>query len=217
MKNILCIRLLRCIGHSAKPVNAVHVSRTNVSGGIMNAPTTRAFRTTLLSFVSATILAVPSLTFAQQKLKYAFSNASATAKYVEQHTLDVGDIPGHQIRIASLQTKYTGDAPEYDGVKVAEALGWLTSDYINGSGRFTQHSVLQMKNGDKIFTRAEGLVQTSMHPEGGKSTAFSTVTTITGGTGKFSTIRGTIRGSGATDFKTGPVNNPSEGEYWFEK
>ena len=26
-----------------------------------------------------------------------------------------------------------------------------------------------------------------------------------------------VRGSGATDFKTGPSPNPSEGEYWFER
>ena len=53
--------------------------------------------------------------------------------------------------------------------------------------------------------------------DGGRKSSFSTVTTLTGGTGKFAAIRGTIRGSGTTDFKTPPTINPSEGEYWYAK
>jgi hypothetical protein len=52
--------------------------------------------------------------------------------------------------------------------------------------------------------------------EGGDS-SYTTVTTLTGGTGKFSTIRGTLRGVEATDFKTGLSGVKTEGEYWFEK
>ena len=96
-------------------------------------------------------------------------------------------------------------------------MGWLASDYIGASGRFTSYGVLHMANGDRIFTRADGLSQTSIGADGGRRTSFSTVTTLTGGTGKFATIRGTIRGSGVTDLKTGTTGNPSEGEYWFEK
>ena len=38
-------------------------------------------------------------------------------KYGEQLGLDVGDVPGHQIRVARLQTTYTDNAPVVDGVK----------------------------------------------------------------------------------------------------
>jgi hypothetical protein len=131
--------------------------------------------------------------------------------------LDVGDVPGHQIRVASLQTKFANEAPEYDGVKVSESAGWLASDYIGASGRFTQYSVLLMANGDKIYSRSEGLSQTSIAADGTRRTSFSTVTTLAGGTGKFATIRGTIRGSGTTDLKTGTTGSPAEGEYWFDK
>jgi hypothetical protein len=41
------------------------------------------------------------------------------------------------------------------------------------------------------------------------------VTTLTGGTGKFKGIRGTLRGSGLTDFKTSG-GGETEGEYWIE-
>ena len=105
----------------------------------------------------------------------------------------------------------------YDGVKVLETKGWLRSDYINRNGGFTQYTVLQMANGDKIYQTIEGQTQTSVGSDGAGRTSFSTITHLTGGTGKFANIRGLIRGSGVSDFKTGPSNNPSEGEYWFEK
>ena len=148
---------------------------------------------------------------AQQKFKYSFG-AQAQSKYTEQHAIEPGDVAGHQIRVATINTKYGAEAPTYDGVKAVESTGWLSSDYVGGSGRFIQYSVLQMENGDKIYSVTDGQLQTSA----GKA-SFSTVTSLRGGTGKFVGIRGVIRGSGATDFKTGPSNNPSEGEYWFEK
>jgi hypothetical protein len=46
---------------------------------------------------------------------------------------------------------------------------------------------------------------------------YTNVTTLTGGTGKFRGIRGTLRGAGVTDFKTGPSAINTEGEYWLEK
>jgi hypothetical protein len=165
------------------------------------------------SVIAATILVAglqaPAL--AQQKFKYVLGNPTA-GKYTEQHTLDVGDAPGHQIRVATITTKFAGEAPTFDGVKALESTAWLMSDYRSGNGRFTQYTVLQMENGDKIYQTVEGQLQTSSSKLG-----YTTVATITGGTGKFATLRGVIRGSGVTDFKTGPSPNASEGEYWFER
>jgi len=176
----------------------------------------RVMRALLPTITGGLLLVAPVGSWAQQILKYSYKGSGAVTKYTEQHTLDVGDVTGHQIRVVSLETKYANDAPEYDGVKVVESAAWLTSDYIGGSGRFTQYAVLQMANGDKILTRTEALTLTSISTDGRKS-SFSTVTTLTGGTGKFATIRGTIRGSGSTDFKNPLTINPSEGEYWFAK
>ena len=168
----------------------------------------RSFRIATLGVLG---LGVATTTFAQEKIKYTFS-APAQSKYTEQHVLEVGDMPGHQIRVGTISTKYLTESPVFDGVKMSEASIWITSDYISGNGRFTQYVVAKMENGDKIYETVEGQLQTS----GGKA-AYSTVTTLRGGTGKFTAIRGVIRGSGVTDFKTGPTSNPSEGEYWFEK
>lgn len=171
----------------------------------------RSPRLLALAAMSVLGLTMSASAVAQQRMAFSYS-APAQSKYTEQHVLDVGDMPGHQIRVGTISTKYSNDAPVFDGVKESEATSWVTSDYINGNGRFTQYVVVQMESGDKIYQTVEGQLQTSA----GKAT-YSTVTTLRGGTGKFASIRGLIRGSGVADFKTGPSANPSVGEYWFEK
>jgi hypothetical protein len=52
--------------------------------------------------------------------------------------------------------------------------------------------------------------------DGSRRTAVTSVTTLTGGTGKFATIRGTLRSAGGTDFTRG-TGAKTEGEYWFAK
>lgn len=172
----------------------------------------------LLTIVAgALFLAASSAALAQQKFKYSFKAPEGIQKYTAQHALDVTDVPGHQIRVASLHAKFGDVAPEFDGVKATEEFTWLTSDYTNRSGRFSGYTVTHMANGDKIFNRFEGLTQTTLGPDGAGKAAFASVTTLTGGTGKFATLRGGLKGSGVTDFKTGTTANPTEGEYWFEK
>ena len=82
--------------------------------------------------------AAPAL--GQQKFKYSFKTPSGISKYTQQHVLEVGDVPGHQIRIAEIHTKFANEAPEYDGVKVVETWGRLMSGNVvtitGGTGKF---------------------------------------------------------------------------------
>ena len=126
-------------------------------------------------------------------------------------------MPGHQMRITELLSKYAGDAPVYAGVKVVESRGVLLSDYVEGNGNAFSYTVSTLENGDKIFSRSTILTQTSEGADGGRRSAFSAVTTLTGGTGKFMNIRGTLRGNGFTDLKSGLSGTVTEGEYWFTK
>jgi hypothetical protein len=153
---------------------------------------------------------------AQQKQKFFFKAPPGTTKYTQTHLMDVGDVPGHQVRIAELQSKYSGEAPVYDGVKVVEVRGVLVSDYFDGNGNAFSYGVSTLENGDKIFARTEILTHTTVGADGGRRTSFTSVVTLRGGTGRFKGIRGTLRGSGLTDLKTG-TSTQTEGEYWFEK
>ena len=169
-----------------------------------------------LSVITLLCFAAPTAT-AQEKMKYSFSGKPESVKYGQQHVLDVGDVPGHQLRIAELDTKYGADAPEYAGVKIVQVKGRLMSDYIDGSGRLVGYGVLYMANGDRIYTRSETTALSAPSADGSRKASFITISTITGGTGKFATIRGVLRGTGFTDFKTGTSGTQTEGEYWFEK
>ena len=172
---------------------------------------------TPILFAALVAVSAASGAFAQEKYKYSFKTPNGVTKYTQQHTLDVGDVPGHQIRVAELHTVFTGDAPAYAGVKVKESWARLTSDYVDGSGRAVQYAVAHMENGDKVFSRTELIAQSSVGADGARKLAFTTVITLTGGTGKFAGIRGTLRGRGMSDMKTGTSDTQTEGEYWFEK
>jgi hypothetical protein len=154
---------------------------------------------------------------AQEKHKYFFKAPPGATKYGQTQVLEVGDVPGHQMRLTETLSKYPGEAPVYAGVKVVEARGVRVSDYIGGSGTAQSYGVWTLENGDKIFARVTILTHTSVGADGGRRTSFTTVTTLTGGTGKFTGIRGTLRGSGFTDLKTGTSGTETQGEYWFEK
>lgn len=171
----------------------------------------------LAVLVAAWLGAVSGAALAQERHKYSFKAPPGTTKFAQTQMLDVGDVPGHQMRITELLSKYPGDAPVYAGVKVVEARGVLFSDYVEGSGNAFTYTVNTLENGDKIFSRTTILTQTSVGADGGRRSAFSAVTTLTGGTGKFTNIRGTLRGSGFSDMKSGLSGTETEGEYWFAK
>jgi len=78
-------------------------------------------------------------------------------------------------------------------------------------------NVTVLENGDKIFSRSETLTHGIVESDGSRKGTYTSVTTLTGGTGKFATIRGTLRTVGGGDYKTGLSGVKTEGEYWFEK
>ena len=157
----------------------------------------------------------PPDAWAQEKQKYSFKAPTGVTKYEEQHAIDVGDVPGHQVRVFVAHAVYTGEAPVYDGVKVKEGWTRASTDYTEGNGNGAGYTVAALENGDKIFGRWQGITQTTVSADGSKLTKTNAVTTLTGGTGKFKGIHGTLRTVTTTDFKT-LGESVTEGEYWIE-
>src|SRR5260221_4407872 len=114
-----------------------------------------------------------------QKQKYSFKLPPGAGKYAQQHAIDVGDVPGHQIRVLELHYNYTDEAPVYDGVKVKE--GWLraSTDYTEGNGHGTGYTRSVLENGDTILGRWEAITQTTKAAYGSKVTRTAHVTTLT--------------------------------------
>jgi len=150
---------------------------------------------------------------AQQKQKVSIKSLAANTKYTQQHVIDVGDAANHQVRVYEILRQYPSDAPVINSVKVKE---WWTrglSDYTDNSGSGTTYGVFMMENGDKFFVRSSLVAQSQGD---GKLNAV-TSGTVTGGTGKFSGMKGILSTSNKADPKAGMNEAQTELEYWFDK
>ena len=130
--------------------------------------------TSLAVLVAAWLGAASGEALAQEKHKYYFKAPPGTSKFTQTHLLDVGDLPGHQMRIAELQSKFPGEAPTYGGVKVVEARTVIFSDYTNGNGTAFYYAVSTLENGDKIFQRGEIMAHKTV-TDGARRTSFTSV------------------------------------------
>ncbi len=172
--------------------------------------------------VFAVLVAVAAVTLAgvsagaQEKHKISYKTLAANTKYTQQHVIDVGDVPGHQVRIYEIHRTYPTGAPEYEGVKVVEE--WIRgfSDYVDINGRHSAYSVFLLENADKIFAQNDGASQTTVYPDAMRRSTATGVTRLNGGTGKFRGIRGILRYTDTFDPKAGINEGQREGEYWIE-
>jgi hypothetical protein len=154
---------------------------------------------------------------AQSRTKVVYQVSAAETKYTQQHSIPVGDMPGHEIRIYEIQ-RTLKDGPMIEGVRLKEVWSRGYSNYVEMNGPSQVYVIYVMENGDKMFGHADLVSQsTEKNPDGSfKSTA--TVTgTLTGGTGKFMGIRGLTRTKVVADVKAGTNSQQSEIEYWMAK
>jgi len=161
----------------------------------------------------------PAQTAQPERQRVSYKVLAGNTKYTQQHLIEVGDVPGHQVRVFEINRTFppgTGDAPSFNGVRVTEQWARSLSDYVDANGRVFGYFVYSMENGDKVFGRYEGITQTAA---AGKSTT-PTIVTLTGGTGKFKDLRGLLRSTNVASFVNGrAVSNETqyEGEYWLER
>jgi hypothetical protein len=154
--------------------------------------------------------------WAQQKCKLSGKNLAQDSKYVQQHMIDVEDIPGHQVRIMEIHRTPSNAKPNCEGLKVVESWNRGYSDYINGNGRAWGYRVSILENGDKIFSQYTGNSHTTLNPDGSKKGSYTGVYVMTGGTGKYRGIQGTARELSNFNMQTGFNEAEWEEEYWIE-
>jgi hypothetical protein len=161
------------------------------------------------SMCLAVALTVPPA-FAQQRL--IFKVAAENTEYTQQHTIDVGDVSGHQVRIFEVRRTYPANAPVINGIKIVESWTRGISDYTNNNGEGIVYGVYVLENGDKFFTR--GSLVALQAPDAANLTG-TTVGPITGGTGKLARINGMARLSTTANPKTGLNETQVDIEYWL--
>jgi hypothetical protein len=168
----------------------------------MNRPIVTTVAAVALLCLGATLPA--SNAAAQEKQRVSFKIPAENTKFTQQYSLDVGDAPGHRLVLFELHRTHPTNAPVINGVKLLEQIAYALSDNTNGDGTNTGYYTFLMENGDKVFTRYS-LVSQRDQPS-------TLVGPITGGTGKFSGIRGVIRQVATTG-----SDAQWDIEYWMEK
>ena len=155
---------------------------------------------------------------AEEKCKVSSIMPAANATYTQQHMIDVGDVPGHQVRILEVHRNYPPDTkPNCEGLKRTEEWDRGFSDYTDRNGPSWGYTVIVFENGDKIFCHYTGVSQTVVNPDGSKKSTYSGVRKYTGGTGRYQSVRGIERTSSIFEPDKNYNESRYEGEYWFEK
>ena len=163
----------------------------------------------------AMVLAAPVM--AQQKQSLSYSKSSSDSRYTQEHMIDVGDVPGHQVRIYEITLSFKNDELAFEGVAVKEQWVRGMSDYTNWSGPATTYSVYVLEDGNKVFMRGTVTSQMTANADGSKALRFSTVENFVGGTGKFVGIRGQTHSSGSRVPGEKALTVQTAGEYWIEQ
>ena len=154
---------------------------------------------------------------AQQMQRVSFKTSAANSKYTQQHVIDVGDVPGHQVRVFELFRAYPNDAPMINGVRLVESWSRGLSDYTDTNGPNTGYTVYVMEGGDKFFVRTATVAQNNVNPDGSRKAVSTSAGNITGGTGKFANIKGFVRTVNVFDAKAGYNDSQTEIEYSVAK
>jgi hypothetical protein len=180
----------------------------------MRRTATLVLTTVLCSGVSAgePLLPIASDALARRQ-QVVFTVDAANSKYTQQHVVDVGDVPGHQVRLFEVHRAYPKNPPVINGLKIAESWTRGVSDFTNNTGASIVYHVYIAENGDRFFIQSS-----SAGVQGGPDGKMTTTTNgpITGGTGKFSGIHGLLRTSVTADLKAGTNEVYVELEYWFD-
>ena len=154
---------------------------------------------------------------AQEKCKMSWDVPAANSNFTQQHVIDVGDVPGHQVRILELHRVFPDDKPNCEGLKRVESWNRGYSDYVDRNGHTWGYLIVVLENGDKIFGELSGTTQTVANPDGSKKSTATVVTKYTGGTGKYQGIRGIEQGISVFDPDKNLNQGHFEAEYWIEK
>jgi hypothetical protein len=154
---------------------------------------------------------------AQQVQRVSYKTLAANTKYTQQHFVDVGDVPGHQVRVLEIHRVFPNDPPVINGIKLKEQWTRGVSDYIDTNGTATNYNIFVLENGDKFFVRTTVLAQNNIKPDGSKQSVATSTGFITGGTGKLAGITGFVRSVNVFDPKAGLNEGQTEIEYSIGK
>jgi hypothetical protein len=166
------------------------------------------------AMVIGSAIALPAR--AQQRTPVAYGVPAAATRYLQQHTIDVGDVSVHQVRLFEIRTDFRDIGLEFNGVKVRESFTRGLTDYSEFTGPANSYVVFMLEDGNRVFARDTSVSHAPSTSGGGRDIHFWTATQITGGTGPFRTLRGQLRSAGSRVPGATSLTVEVSGEYWNE-
>jgi hypothetical protein len=166
-----------------------------------------------LTTITLAIVVLAGGALAQQRQHVSYKVGAENSKYTQQQNVDLRDVPNHLLRIFDVHRTFPTNAPVVNGLKIVEAWNSGIADRIDGVGPLTEYDVYVAGEGDKFFCRVDGMSQ-QVSP--GRFTV-TTFGPITGGTGKFTGIEGTVRAFATFEPATGFNETQIDIEYSIGK
>src|SRR5262245_39355227 len=71
---------------------------------------------------------------AQESQRVFFAASAENTKYTQQHLIEVGDVPGHHVRLFEIRRTFPNDPPIIGGLALKEEWFRGTSDYTDNNG-----------------------------------------------------------------------------------
>lgn len=176
--------------------------------------TRRFLRSSVLLAAIASIAAQEARS--QDKQFVSYSLPPGSARFLQEQVIDVGDVPGHKVRIFENRVDYQNVDLTIAGVRVKESFTRGASDYVNGTGTASNYGVYVLEDGNRLFTKESAVGQVSPNGDGTVVYKYSVVATFTGGTGRFRGIRGQLRGNVVRMPGDAGIRADVTGEYWLQ-
>ena len=168
------------------------------------------------AFVS-TFALLPLEIRAQERQKVRLDVSAAQNKYTYQHVLDVGDLPGHQVRMYEIQRIFGDKGPVYRGVRVVE-------EQIRGQSDMTSGTVSRGGTASQYWRMGTRFSPVHGHDLDGRrrrrGEADDVQRYLRWRNWRVQSDTGTNRTRSVIRLKDGQVQSnqqDGEGEYWFEK
>jgi len=154
--------------------------------------------------------------YSQNRQAVSYSLPPGSSRFLQEQVIKVGDVPGHKLRIFESRVDYQNANLSFGGVRVKESFTRGSSDYVNGTGTASNYAVYMLEDGNRLFTKEAGVGQLTPAADGTMVFKYAVVATFTGGTGKFQSIRGQLRGNVVRVPGDNGIKAEVTGEYWLE-
>jgi hypothetical protein len=137
---------------------------------------------------------VVSLSFsAQAAEKKKVMGTDKVGPFISRTVVFPGDDPKHELVLYIHRDTTTSPDPDVNGTEI---MVYGQDDQVAGTGPHRGYSTRLFKNGDTTYGSFEGMTKTTVKEDGSRETTWEGTYKVTGGTGKFKSIKGggTYRG-----------------------